>query len=69
VLVREKGTRCAVPNVGVVYLTGANGGWRIEQMSAGGGSSDFLQAGYESKRVMYLTASAYLEGYLKARHN
>jgi hypothetical protein len=56
---------CLVPNAGTVYLTGANGGWRIERICTGGGSSDFLHATYESKKVVYLAASAYLKGLLE----
>jgi hypothetical protein len=67
VLVRARSTGHLIPNVGVVYLTGVNGSWRLEKMCAGGGSSDFLHATYESKKVVYLAASAYLKGLLEGK--
>jgi hypothetical protein len=66
-LVRQEDTGSLIPNAGVVYLTGVNGGWRLEKMCAGGGSSDFLHATYESKKVVYLAASAYLKGLLEGK--
>ena len=60
-------TGSLISNAGVVYLTGHTGGWRLEKMCAGGGSSDFLHATYESKKVVYLAASAYLKGLLEGK--
>ena len=68
VIVRKRSTGQLIPNAGVVYLTGIKGtGWRIEKMCKGGGSSDFLHATYESKKVVYLAASAYLKGLLEGK--
>jgi hypothetical protein len=61
-LAREPSTGHLVTNAGVVYLTGQTGGWRIEKMCEGGGSSDLLHASYESKKIVYLTLLAYLIG-------
>jgi hypothetical protein len=63
---RDEATGALIPNAGAVYLTGIIGGWRIEKMCQGGGSSDFLHASYESKKIVYLAASAYLKGFLEA---
>jgi hypothetical protein len=65
-LAREPSTGHLVTNAGVVYLTGQTDGWRIEKMCEGGGSSDFLHTSYESKKIVYLAASAYLKGFLEA---
>lgn len=51
-----------IANAGTIYLASAYGGYRLEQMCKGGGSRDLLSTGYESKRHVYATASAYLAG-------
>lgn len=59
-----KGSKEGPPihNVGCVYLGGAYGGVRIEQMCEGGGCRDLLSTGYDTKRLVYGRACAYLEG-------
>lgn len=52
-----------VPNAGTVYLAGAYGGWRLEQMCEGGGSRDFLDSGYIKKRNLYDAAHEWLHEY------
>jgi hypothetical protein len=64
---RDEATGALIPNAGAAYLTGIIGGWRIEKMCKGGGSSDFLHASYESKKIVYLAASAYLKGLLEGK--
>lgn len=49
-------------NAGCVYIAGAYGGTRLEQMSEGGGCRDFLSTGYETKRTVYNMAQAWLSG-------
>lgn len=51
-----------IANVGTVYVAGAYGGARLEQMCRGGGSRDFLSTGYTTKRVVYDIAMAWLSG-------
>jgi len=51
-----------IANAGTIYLSGAYGGYRLEQMCKGGGSRDPLYSGYVSKRELYNVANAYLMG-------
>jgi len=51
-----------IANEGVVYLAGAYGGWKLEQMSKGGGSRDLSSTGYVPKRQLYELAQMYLLG-------
>ncbi len=51
-----------IANAGTCYLTGAYGGYRIEQMCKGGGSRDLLSIGYDTKRNVWNMAQAYLSG-------
>ena len=52
-----------IANAGTVYLAGAYGGSRLEQMCKGGGSRDFLGSGYCTKRQIYELATAWLAGF------
>lgn len=49
-------------NPGNFHLSGAYGGWRLERMSEGGGSSDVVNTGYTTKRDLYNRMQAYLSG-------
>lgn len=49
-------------NAGTVYLGGAYGGYRFEQMCKGGGCRDLSSSGYCSKRELYEIGQAYLHG-------
>ena len=49
-------------NAGTVYLGGAYGGYRFEQMCKGGGSRDLSSSGYCPKRELYEIGQAYLMG-------
>ena len=51
-----------VANAGTVYLAGAYGGSRLEQMCKGGGSRDFLSSGYATKRQIWELGHAWLAG-------
>lgn len=51
-----------VANAGHCYLAGAYGGFKIEQMCAGGGSRDLLSMGFDTKRNVYDRLNAYIDG-------
>ena len=53
---------CLVQRAGVVYLTGAYGGYRFERMCKGGGASDLLMDGFMSKKMLYISGHAYVQG-------
>ena len=55
------------PNPGTVYIAGGFSGVRLERISNGGGSSDFLSSGFETKRRVWELAQAWLQGYRAAK--
>lgn len=52
-----------IANAGHVYIAGAYGGTRLEQMCEGGGCRDFLASGYATKSNVYDQAQAWLLGF------
>jgi len=58
-----------VANAGVAYLQGAYGGYRIEVMCKGGGSRDLLNSGFGTKREVFNTLVAYMDGYDSAKND
>lgn len=55
-----------VANAGTVYVAGAYGGVRLEQMCKGGGSRDLLSSGYGTKRELFNAMHSYIRGYRAA---
>lgn len=49
-------------NVGTYVLSGAYGGWKLEQIVSYGGGIRSITNGYISKRDLYYQMSAYLDG-------
>lgn len=56
------------PNAGTYTLSGAYGGWKLEQMCKGGGTRSITN-GYVSKRDLYYQMSAYLDGIEAGKRN
>ena len=53
-------------NIGCYHLSGAYGGWSLEQMASEGGGVHAIFSGYLPKRELYERMRAYLAG-MRAR--
>ena len=53
--------------VGMYVLSGAYGGWKLEQMVGEGGGVRTITHGYVSKREVYHMINAYREGMMARR--
>lgn len=56
-------------NPGCVYVAGAYGGTKLEQMCDGGGCRDFLNTGYATKQEVYSQAVSWLDGFQYRERN
>lgn len=57
------------PNANCYHLSGAYGGWQLNQMCQGGGTRNVLHAGHQSKRVTYDLIHAYMSALRDMRDN
>ena len=59
-----------VANIGNYHLSGAYGGWALEQMSTtGGGVRSVFECGYQPKRDLYNRIRAFMQGIKEERNS
>jgi len=54
---------------GNYHLSGAYGGWELDQICKSGGSRDVLNTGHIPKRELYHLICAYMEGIIRTQSN
>ena len=58
-----------ITNTGNYHLSGAYGGWELDQICRSGGTRDVLNTGHIPKRELYNLICAYMEGIIRTKSN
>ena len=58
-----------ISNAGCYHLSGAYGGWELNQMCKSGGTRDVLNTGHIPKKELYNLICAFMEGIIRTKSN